>query len=54
MLGIDDPITWMNATEPRVLDLWIAFLNSKSKEQSNMQPAGAVFEKMAQQWTGER
>ena len=23
-LGIDDPIYWMNNTDPRLLDLWIA------------------------------
>ncbi len=23
-LGIDDPIHWMNNTDPRLLDLWIA------------------------------
>lgn len=24
-LGIDDPVCWMNNTDPRVLDLWIAY-----------------------------
>lgn len=24
-LGIDDPVAWMNAVDPRLVDQWIAF-----------------------------
>jgi len=33
-LGIDDPIAWMNATSPRVLDWWIAFKIVKSEREA--------------------
>ena len=33
-LGIDDPVTWMNATSPRVVDWWIAYKVVKSERET--------------------
>lgn len=30
-LGIDDVVCWMNNTDPKVLDLWIAYFSRKDK-----------------------
>lgn len=45
MLGIDDPICWMNNTQPQVLDLWVAHLLIKSEQQDKKQlrPADEVL-----------
>jgi len=34
-LGISDPVSWINNTPPKVLDLWIALEAVRAKEKSN-------------------
>ena len=49
MLGIDDPIHWMNNTEPKVLDLWIAWLVfSAEDDKQKMIPAEQAFQQLAE------
>lgn len=51
MLSIDDPVFWMNNTDEKVLDLWIAWLVCKADRDGNgMKPADEVFGAMAKQW----
>ena len=33
MLGVDDPIYWMNNTKPIVIDWWIAYLTLKAERE---------------------
>jgi len=42
-LGIDDPIHWMNNTDPRLLDLWIADFIVESEDGAKNRSPEAVL-----------
>ena len=48
-LGIDDPVAWMNATDPKVLDLWIAEMIFEAEDQ-NLKPAAEALQQVAKKW----
>ncbi|GAG07406.1 unnamed protein product [marine sediment metagenome] len=45
--GIDDPVSWFNACEPRVIDLWVALAIYEATDANKMQPAGQVMQGVA-------
>ena len=42
-LHIDDPVTWMQATDPAVVDLWIAKFIMDEQGDTTMRPADEAF-----------
>ncbi len=46
-IGIDDPVTWMNATPPAVVDQWMAYEIVRNEAgQSDMDSPEAALEKL--------